>query len=862
MKSQKLKPIACVLLVSLLLAGCGGGSASSTTGGSSNAVDAAKPLVNNTDHAAFIEMVKKAPQGPVNYEVLNRQFYESKEVMLAFDPNAKPVQSVNGKSLKEAELETYEEFGLAVASGMVAFVPVIGPFLSFAVDQWGDDLLNEYKANPPTEFNPNSMAQQMAKLQYKVASLERSMEKNNNEFYLAIKKLSQQSKDTKQYLLFKAMADLSSAPNTSANAGCKLTNEDFIAKYFSTLGMEGFGTDCAGDVPKVSFMNVAKNLSSYMAINKNTTQQNQYASALEDVSAAKVPLGYRGDFSTVEKISQASDSMLIQVLDSMYTQLENDVPQQGKAGSNYVERINQYNQSLMFILQSAYNSLQGAYSIEQTNNYLNFLAAVNAYQNKVTNFKQIDGYEGNSAIAFKVATNVVPTDYKSLEDDYVNKQNNLQMLFAARANIMFNTVMQHIVSDKPLISLSLPALPTQYNVNGKTYPYEADLPGYSKMYPTPHRTSELSRLPAGNWKESSVLYSWNGYSNYYVCNGVNGSNSEKNCALNPPAESGFYDGDKLSVKILAPAPANLPESLKKAPTISTDWYVGSLNMPFKLSNCGTPNINTVDINPDNGSLYCSEYKKWEPAINTSDLDSWFDSSTRSSRRTPTFKMDPGNSYSSPKYFAIYGQSFQDRELEKEEYLLQKKKYGGWFTDHVFATDADYQNGSDGLFVTDSKFRSYNEKSYHILGDKVLTDAKIALPTSNFFTGNYVLLTDISGYSISDGADLSMELACANDSDGKTSAERYTANSMIQPGYLSCYTIKQGKDDDIYKKYQIVTSVGGWFKYFPAMIIYNGSDYFELYSIGITANSSFYSTEAYVRHTKVSCSDYPQYCKAD
>ncbi|RTL10128.1 MAG: hypothetical protein EKK54_12065 [Neisseriaceae bacterium] len=788
-------------------------------------------------------MVKKAQQGPVNYEVLNRQFYESREIALAFDPNINITsQSVKGKSLNE--LNSYEQIGLTVASGAVAYVPVIGPFLSFAVEQWGDDLLNEYKSNPPTEFDPNSMAQQMAKLQYKVASLEMSMEKNNNEFYLAIKKLSQQSKDTKQYLLFKAMAELSSAPNTSANAGCKLTNEDFIAKYYEALGMVGFGTDCAGDVPEVSFMDVAKNLSSYMAINKNTTQQKDYASALEDVSAAKVPLGYQGDFSTVGKVSGASDSMLIQVLDSMYTQLENDVPQQGKAGSNYVERINQYNQSLMFILQSAYNSLQGAYSIEQTNNYLNFLAAVNAYQNKVTNFTQIDSYEGNSAITFKVATSTAPTDYNSLLDDYVNKQNNLQMLFAVRANIMFNTVMQYIVSDKPLTSLSLPALPTQYNVNGKTYSYEVALPDYSKMYPTPHRTSELSRLPAGNWKESSVLYSWNGYSNYYVCNGVNGSNSDKNCALNPPAESGFYDGDKLSVKILAPATANLPASSQ---TISTDWYVASRSMPFKLSNCKAPNVDSININWTNGSLECSAYKQWIPTI---------------SKKTGVEALYYDHSRSSPSS-SIVNMSQATNSYDGVPILSLAKTLGGegdWLTTDIWASENSYENGNEGAFKSNA---------YVFPRNTSLSEGYVGLVSSRQYDANFMFLTFVDADNFVDGGDMQFSMSCANSVDSSSDIIRYTENNMIQPGYVSCRTLSRTNDGAIVSKYSDPSywsgDIGYNYKYAPAIVEYKGGNYFSLYASQIRMECSWstcpFSAVGVIKKD-ISCSEYSQYCKAD
>jgi predicted small secreted protein len=103
MKTQKLKPIACVLAVSLFLAGCNGGR--STADGSSNSLQAAQAIVNNNDanHAAFIERVKNAVKGPVNYEVINRDFYTPKDIKLAFDPNLKSNQLASEKSLNVSE---------------------------------------------------------------------------------------------------------------------------------------------------------------------------------------------------------------------------------------------------------------------------------------------------------------------------------------------------------------------------------------------------------------------------------------------------------------------------------------------------------------------------------------------------------------------------------------------------------------------------------------------------------------------------------------------------------------------------------------------------------------------------------------
>ncbi len=861
MKTQKLKPIACVLAVSLFLAGCNGGH--STADGASNSLQAAQAIVNNNDanHAAFIERVKNAVKGPANYEVINRNFYTNKNVQLAFDPNTKASQLANGKSV---QVDT-TEIGLSVVSGAVEMIPGVGPILSFAVEHFGADVIAAYSTPEAIEYDPNSITEQLSRLQNKVAALEQQMTKTNNIFYQSLKEQSTNSVNSAQNKLFSAMAQLSYGPNLDPDGGnCALSTSDLAYHYFgySGLGFDEFGTSCNSDT-QLDFMGIAKDLAAYSSdLNISISDKQSFANALENVSAAKIAAGYNGDFSKVVPITNANQSVLIQVLDSMFTDLKAKAPTQGTVSTNYADIIAQYDASLLFILQSAYNSLQGAYAIEHMNNYLNFLAAVNALQtNSKATIPQISGYEGIQAINFELKK-VNTLTLKDLEDDYINKENNLLMLYTARTNIMFNTVMSYIVSDKPLSQWgSFPAKPDSYKIGGVEYKFEVPLRDYSKMYPEPKHSLDIPALPAGNWKSNSILYSWNGYSNYYACSDVSGGKlSEKNCALYPKQESGFYNGDKLFVQIQRPATANVPSSLSKAITISTDWYVGSLDMPFKLSSCSTPATASITKNPINGSLVCDSYHLWEPSgISNKISERIFNDASRSSKNTPEYNMEEftksnltfSSGWSSWKQFVFSENGgFNDVGSDKNA------KFNG-DTSYSIKGDVGYTNGYFSLISqADSKW------DY-----KLLMESPSSVGANSY--ANYMLNTKFDADAVGYGGSFVSNVSCPINVDAKTDLERYNSNTSIQPSYISCQLIKSGVDDAIYDEYVKNFDLD---KYqttarYPAMVTYDGSSQFVLYSIqekwgyrnDIRGSSAGVSSVELVA-TAVPCSKYPDYCK--
>jgi hypothetical protein len=622
-----------------------------------------------------------------------------------------------------------------------------------------------------------------------------------------------------------------------------LSTSDLAYHYFgySGLGFDEFGTSCNTDT-QLDFMGVAKDLAAYSGdLSISISDKQSFADALVNISAAKIDAGYNGDFSKVTQVTNANQSALIQVLDSMFANLKTQVPVQGTASTNYADTIAQYNASLVFILQSAYNSLQGAFAIEHTNNYLNFLAAVNALQtNSKSYIPQISGYEGIPAINFEVKK---VTTLKDLEDDYINKENNLLMLYTARTNIMFNTVYKYTVSDNPLTTKTLPALPTSYTVDGKSYKYEVALRPYSEMYPKHYTTLDINSLPRGGVGESSVFYTFGGYVNYYTCGfGVKPADlNDKNCSLYPVAESGFYDGDRLMFKVKPSQYVNLPDNLKNASTISTDWYVGARGMPFKFSDCEHPSAAIAYFVESNDSFRCDSYKTWEPAITNADAIGIFHGN--SSPNTYAFDMTRNND----RGLSIYGD------------VLKQHVYTGnglteWATVAKFDSNRLLIDGNSSLKNdTFTLLSTSNASSY---------DNYVLNGTGGIA---YSINAELDANAAADGGTFIFNASCPSGVDGKTDFQRYTDGKSIQPGYTSCRMLNRNDDAAIFNKFVDTNRYNLWT---PALIVYNGSKSFELKSIreyfydDSDPRDSGIDKVHLITQAIIPCSDYPQYCKAN
>jgi hypothetical protein len=304
--------------------------------------------------------------------------------------------------------------------------------------------------------------------------------------------------------------------------------------------------------------------------------------------------------------------------------------------------------------------------------------------------------------------------------------------------------------------------------------------------------------------------------------------------------------------MIPPATANLPVSLKGAATISTDWYVATRSMPFKLSECANPNLAVVSLNKSNGSLVCDKYANWSPNLVNSISKTVVDDSNRRSIQSPMMGYMGG----------VYDRDYLTN------FIINSVESGIWL-DHNYAVDGDGENGGDlqgaTSFSNSNKTIDFNTNSSLNAGFMGFLSINSNSSLSQFM----FLAHKDSLYNLY----IDFALACPADVDGLTDFDRYKSSSSIKPGYLSCYTLKQGgKDSVLYdakvKNINDLDSDETDYAVYPVMTVYNGSDHFDLYSIKLTRQKlPNYAiaglTNADIQITSLPCSpSYSKYCAAN
>lgn len=640
MKSQKLKPIACVLLASLFLAGCNGGHSTAT--GSTNATNDAQIIVDNkVNQAAFIEMVRKAPAGPVNYEVINRKFYTDRkysESDLGFNPNYNgPVSQI----ALQSDALTYA--GWAVAGAALIFTgPVAAPLLAIA------GLGMEIYSALSEEDEPNELANQVADLQSKVKTLEENLDNTQNKFFAYMQEQAQVNVSNSEAIFVRSMEEISfTPPDPIFGDSCSVDAASLWSNYGSVLGMDVHG--CNPDNSKFDLMKAASDGSKLSSLN-TLTNPTTFINAMANVSGAIIPGGYNGDFSRVMIATKRSQSALIGVLEDMYNQLNAAVPQQGKGGqSNIVPLIEDYNKTVSYVYLASINSLQGAYNIENMNNYLNYLNAVHAIQHG-TPLTQQRGYENIAAVNFVAKPGQTVTQ---LTNEYANIQNNLLMLYTARFNALFNVVNKYIITDKPLGTQQYPAVPTHYTVESIEYTYQVPLKPYNEVFANLKSATKLSNLPDGSWRESAILYQSPDITAFYNCSNLSPDKiSKTNCPSLFTIESGYYDGMILKVSALKAGASK--------PTYNQIYN----NQPFTLASCEPPQTARVSIATGPGIAVCEKYKGWDVATQFPDSEKAYDRIEKSGNTGVKLEITGGNNTNSSPYLFRIGLDYPSISQEQ------------------------------------------------------------------------------------------------------------------------------------------------------------------------------------------------------
>lgn len=228
---------------------------------------------------------------------------------------------------------------------------------------------------------------------------------------------------------------------------------------------------------------------------------------------------------------------LVQLLSDLYAQLTSELQTPGNqmgSNSNYINSIQQYNQTLMYIYLNAVASLQKAYTMEASLNYLNWKypptndsessqidpAAVNECANAIYNPKNADILSYNNSQAY------------------------LTQLYANRINSLYTTIMAYMISDHPLPNGITPQQESYIDILNSTIPAKT-LRGLAI-----NSQGSSVGIVGGNWVDLLNLYQESGIVAYKQCAQSLYQNKQidsTSCpSLMPNQSNGYYDGESIA----------------------------------------------------------------------------------------------------------------------------------------------------------------------------------------------------------------------------------------------------------------------------------------------------------------------------
>jgi hypothetical protein len=338
----------------------------------------------------------------------------------------------------------------------------------------------------------------------------------------------------------------------------------------------------------------------------------------------------------------------------LQTQWKLAVDPGGSQGSNAVGLYDSYNNSVVLDFQSSLNALEQGLQLETLTNQMNFVHAFSAPS--LTNTcaanppasctssgcTQIATWGGVPGTYFNVTQlgSSVTTESQALAA-YNADQQQLESVYAARANQLVENALQVLVTDAPIAPQAFPTAPIPVTINGTTISlppinYPAELGASLDKVPGGPARSPMLSLPqvaAGPWQAQGALYQYSAlfdatkcaqsvqaFNNLYGTSGVpNGNlfNSTFPCPQLFPSGStanmdgGYYDGDRIQpyystgsgIVLTGAMQANMRMCSPTSP--SFDWYTppsqntgnaAGLTLGSWYLNCGNWNqITTIPI---------------------------------------------------------------------------------------------------------------------------------------------------------------------------------------------------------------------------------------------------------------------------
>jgi len=355
-----------------------------------------------------------------------------------------------------------------------------------------------------------------------------------------------------------------------------------------------------------------------------------YMANLQNLSTAVVPVGctacYKNTVQTKLAGVGSENSATMQVFDALYEQLQTYVPIPGTAtANNFTTVLEAYNNELMSIYQQNIAALQTAYTVEASENYLNY---INGQNNGGTN--QIAGIEDIPEITYTFSNQSLVTEQQNL----TNAQVKLTLLYAARINQLYNTTLQYIVSDQPGASFTLPTPPTFTSASVNSYiaahPYKSFI---AQTKPSLKIVGTLGQPMPTVAGSPSLFYQYDALNQIYLCvyNLQAGQPSTSiSCPLLLPGATGAtWNGINFSIYSSLSSPMQLSPSFNIPPLNCSNspiglslWYLSGWGYQLQ---CASASSNPTPLPGDaSNNSVTAEFSQTDP-----NADYYFNVSTAS-----------------------------------------------------------------------------------------------------------------------------------------------------------------------------------------------------------------------------------------
>lgn len=363
--------------------------------------------------------------------------------------------------------------GLTVASSFISFIPVAGPALG-AIAKAGSSVLNlegTTAGNACIQAAFNLIIQQLAVQEAQIQNITNALNLSNNTFYMDNYLNALSNETTDQYLFQQSVSYFTGISNNgvSTNAIGLMGNVMYDIQFWNSSTSSGESTAIymnESDLAAYMTANPTWLTSLYLpAVTKDGNQQD-YQNNLVNLSGAITNDGCTQPYQCVTQASITTSSQLL-MYQQLYTTLVSQIQTQGY--NNYVLLYDQYNDTLMQAYQQSVFAMQQAYYLEYLNNQVNYNNAM-AYINGTSTLNQSLSYGNVPATIFYVdnSSELMGESVGAIQQQYVNAQEQLTLLFAAYINQAYQNNLEYIVTDQAMGAQTYPSGSTTFIVNGQS----------------------------------------------------------------------------------------------------------------------------------------------------------------------------------------------------------------------------------------------------------------------------------------------------------------------------------------------------------------------------------------------------------